>query len=356
VEDLVGRPVSCLPEQDMNHVLSHVGDSWQDLRNRSVFLTGGTGFVGRWLLESLLWATDRLNLRVRVVVLTRDPARFRQTSPHLAAHPSVHLLQGGLLEFEFPTEQFPFVIHAATEKRLAADSERPLSTFDMDIDATRRVLEFARQHGVRRLLFTSSGAVYGTQPSELTHIPEEYTGGPSTMDSASAYGHAKRASEFMTAMYGRVYGFDATIARLFAFVGPLLPLDGQYAAGNFIRDLLRGGPLRVAGDGTPYRSYLYAADLAVWLWTILLRGRATYPYNVGSPHQLTIGDLARAIVRLGAPGTRIETAERPLPGAPPLRYVPRTVRAEHDLGLRAFIPIDQGIHQTLTWYRNGASA
>ena len=175
------------------------------------------------------------------------------------------------------------------------------------------------------------------------------------MDTASAYGHAKRVSEFMSAMYGRTYGFDATIARLFAFVGPLLPLDGQYAAGNFIRDVLRGGPVRIAGDGTPYRSYLYAADLAIWLWTILLRGRAAYPYNVGSSHDLTIGDLARTIVSLGAPGTRIETAERPLPGAPPLRYVPRTMRAEHDLGLRAFIPIDQAIHQSLTWYRNEAA-
>ena len=95
------------------------------------------------------------------------------------------------------------------------------------------MLEFARTHGVRRFLFTSSGAVYGKQPPELTHIPEDYAGAPATTDTASAYGQAKRVSEFMCAMYGRVYGFDATIARLFAFVGPLATAGRQLCRGQF---------------------------------------------------------------------------------------------------------------------------
>jgi len=219
------------------------------------------------------------------------------------------------------------------------------------VDGTQRVLEFARRHGTRRLLFTSSGAVYGKQPSEMTHIAEDYPGAPSTVDAGSAYGQAKRVSEFMSTMYGRTYGFDATIARLFAFVGPLLPLDANYAVGNFVRDVLGGGPVRVAGDGTPYRSYLYAADLAIWLWTILLRGRAAHPYNVGSPHDLTIADLARTVVRATAPGTGIEIARPTDAGAPPLRYVPRTTRAEEELGLRSLIPVEEGIRRMAEWYR-----
>ena len=83
----------------------------------------------------------------------------------------------------------------------------------------------------------------------MTHIAEDYAGAPSTVDTGSAYGQAKRVSEFMSTMYGRTYGFDAIIARLFAFVGPLLPLDANYAVGNFVRDVLGGGPVRIAGDG-----------------------------------------------------------------------------------------------------------
>jgi dTDP-glucose 4,6-dehydratase len=258
-----------------------------------------------------------------------------------------------MVSFDFPEGRFPFVIHAATERPFAPDGERPLGTFDSDVDGTRRVLEFARMHGVRSFLFTSSGAVYGRQPSDMTHIPEDYAGAPSPMDSGSAYGQAKRISEFMSAMYGRAYGFDATIARLFAFVGPLLPLDANYAVGNFIRDALKGGPVRIAGDGTPYRSYLYAADLAIWLWTILLRGKSAYPYNVGSPDDLTIEDLARTVVRVVAPGIGIAIARQPVPGTPRLRYVPRTQRAESELGLRPLIPVEEGIRRTSEWHPIG---
>ena len=204
---------------------------------------------------------------------------------------------------------------------------------------------------MRRSLFTSSGAVYGKQPAELTHIPEEYAGAPLTTDTGSAYGQAKRMSEFMSVMYGQMYGFDATIARLFAFVGPLLPLDANYAVGNFIRDVLRGGPVRILGDGTPYRSYLYAADLAIWLWVILLRGKNAHTYNVGSPHDLTIADLAQTVIGVVAPGAGIEVAKRPIPGMPPLRYVPSTTRAQEDLDLRPLISTVEGIRRAAEWYR-----
>jgi dTDP-glucose 4,6-dehydratase len=343
--------VARLPKQDLDHILSQTEALWEDLRNQSIFITGGTGFVGTWLLESLLWADDQLDMHAKVVVLTRHPERFRDKSPHLAGHPSVQLLGGNVVGFDSPDGRFPFVIHAATEHSFEANGDHPLGTFSSDVDGTHRVLEFARSHGTRRLLFTSSGAVYGKQPSEMTHIAEDYAGAPSTVDAASAYGQAKRVSEFMSTMYGRIYGFDATIARLFAFAGPLLPLDANYAVGNFVRDVLGGGPVRVAGDGTPYRSYLYAADLAIWLWTILLRGRAAHPYNVGSPHDLTIADLARTVVRVTGSGTGIEIARQPVPGARPLRYVPCTTRAEKELSLRSLIPVEEGVRRMFDWYR-----
>jgi dTDP-glucose 4,6-dehydratase len=215
--------MSRLPTPDLDHALEHVGDAWQALAGARLFITGGTGFVGKWLIESLLWASDRLNLGVSATVLTRNPDRFRAQSPQLAGHPALALLKGDVQSFDFPAGEFPFVIHAATERYFEPDVARPLSTFDLDLEGTRRVLEFARAHGARRLLFTSSGAVYGKQPPDLTHIPEDYAGAPLTTDTGSAYGQAKRASEFLCAMYARQYGFAALIARMFAFVGPHLP-------------------------------------------------------------------------------------------------------------------------------------
>ena len=342
-----------LPQQDLDHVLACTGDLWNPLRGQSVFLTGGTGFVGTWLLESLLWANDQLGLGLSVTVLTRDPERFSQRSPHLAAHPATRMLAGNAATFEFPAGRYPWVIHAATEPSFPADAQHPLGTFDADVASTRHVLEFARTHGVLRFLFTSSGAAYGRQPADMSHMPESHPGAPDTTDPTSAYGQAKRVSEHLCTMYGRAHGFDATIARLFAFVGPALPLDINFAVGNFIRDALRGGPVRIAGDGTPRRSYLYAADLAIWLWTILLRGQAATPYNVGSPSDLSIEELARLVVSVAAPQACIEVASRPTPGAPPLRYVPCTARAQEQLGLSPRVPLEEGIRRTVDWLRAG---
>jgi dTDP-glucose 4,6-dehydratase len=340
-----------LPHEDLAHVLEHTKRLWDDVRGQAIFLTGGTGFVGRWLLESLLRANDTLGLNITVVALTRNPERFRAECPQLAGHPAVQLVSGNTVSFDFPDGVFPYVIHAAVEPGFTPDAQRPLGMFEADIAGTRRVLEFAHQCGTRRFLFTSSGAVYGRQPSGIKHVSEDYAGAPSTIDTNSVYGQAKRTSEFIAAMYGRVYGFDVIVARLFAFVGPLLPLHGNYAVGNFVRDVLHGGPVRVQGDGTPYRSYLYAADLAVWLWTLLFRGDPGQAYNVGSPDDLTIADLARVVVDATAPETRIEIHCEPVPGAPPLRYVPDTRRAETELGLRPSIPVAEGVRRMWLWNR-----
>jgi dTDP-glucose 4,6-dehydratase len=348
----VGPRIPPLPRQDLDHILRHTQGLWENLRGSSIFVTGGTGFVGTWLLESLLWAVDRCKLDVSALVLTRDPSRFRERSPHIAEHTAIRLWNGNATAFEFPQGRFPWVIHAAAERPCEPDVDRPLGTFELDVNGTRRVLEFARSHGVRRFLFTSSGAVYGTQPPGLANVPEEYNGAPSAVDAGSAYGEAKRVSEFMCTAYGHVYAFAPLVARLFAFSGAHLPLEANFAMGNFIRDLIGGGPVRIAGDGTPHRSYLYAADLAIWLWSILFSGRPARPYNVGSPQPLTIAELAQTAVRATVPGTRIEIATPAVPGALPPRYVPCTQRAERELGLQPRISLEEGIRRMFDWYRD----
>jgi len=337
--------------QDLDHILTHAGSILDALRGQNIFITGGTGFVGAWLVESFVWANERLNLNARAVLLTRNPDSFRTKALDAANHRSIQFLQGETDSFEFPEGEFPFVIHASTETYFEATREQPVSIFDRELNGTRHVLEFARTHGTRRFLFTSSGAIYGKQPVELTHIPEDYAGAPLSTDPSSAYSQAKRISEWQCMMYGSQYGFAALIARLFAFAGPHLALGANFAVGNFIQDVLGGGPLRIVGDGTPYRSYLYAADLAIWLWTILLEGAAARPYNVGSGDAVTIVELANIVIANTAPGRPIEIARKAVLGAPAARYVPSVERARTELGLRTIVPLDEAIRRMYRWNR-----
>lgn len=325
--------------QDLDAVNAALTPLWPRLSGARVFITGGTGFIGRWMLEALA----RADADVEVVVLTRDPASFAERAPHLAAR--VSLLPGDVMTFEPPKGRFTHVIHAATDASAALNARDPLRMFDTIVTGTRRTLDFARSSGAGSVLYLSSGAVYGVQPPEIVHVAEDWHGAPDPHDPRSAYGEGKRAAEMLCAIYGRQFGLDIVTARIFALLGPLLSLDIHFAAGNFIRDAMAGATIRVEGSGQAVRSYLYAADLTVWLWTLLLSGRPGETYNLGSEESVSIADLARRTATiLGGPG--VEILGRPDPGWNPGRYVPSTAKVRRDLGVAPTVGLDEAIRRT----------
>jgi dTDP-glucose 4,6-dehydratase len=339
---VTGRTANPLA-RDLDEVLAVGGELLNELRGARIFITGGTGFFGCWLLETLLWANDRLDLGAEATVLTRDRPAFARKAAHLANHPIVVLHPGDVRTFEFPAGKFSHVIHAATP------SSAPVSARDMFetvVDGTRRTLEFARASNARRFLLTSSGAVYGRQPADLTHMSEDYVGAPDCTSSRNAYGEGKRAAELLCALYASDT-LEPTIARCFAFVGPYLPLDAHFAAGNFLRDALHGGPVCVEGDGRSFRSYLYGAELAIWLWTILLRGMVLRPYNVGSGCQVSVGDLATMVAQVSRTKVRVAKRASALSAS---RYVPDVTRASSELGLIQRVRLSDAITRTLDWH------
>ena len=343
------QPVKPLPPEDLEHVLEHTRELWSEASGKSFFITGGTGFFGMWLLESFAHINDQLALGMRATILTRDPAAFARKAPPLANRADLRFIQGDIRSFPFPEGQFDYIIHAATEASAKLNEEAPHEMLDAIVAGTRRVLDFAAQCGVKKLLLTSSGAVYGKQPSDLTHISEDYLGAPDPLLPGSAYGEGKRLAEHMCCVHARHHGFEAKIARGFAFVGPHLPLDAHFAIGNFIRDAMRGTPIQINGDGTPMRSYLYASDLAVWLWTILFKAPHARAYNVGSDEGISIKSLADIVVMAHGGSLPLKLAVSPQSGCSILRYVPAIKRASEDLGLRVRINLVEGINKTFIW-------
>jgi nucleoside-diphosphate-sugar epimerase len=339
-----------IPQADLDHILHETAPLWDEVRNQHLFLTGGTGFFGTWLTESFLHANRSLLLNARLTILTRDPAAFKVKCPHLANDPTLTLLPGDVRTFEFPKGAFSHVIHAATESSGTQGAERPFDMLTTIADGTARTLDFARTHGVRKLLLTSSGAVYGKQPAALTHISEDYLGGPDPLDPASVYAEGKRVSEQMCALQASHSSIEIKIARCFAFVGPHLPLDAHFAIGNFIGDILAGRPIMISGDGTARRSYLYASDLAIWLWTMLFQAPSLLPVNVGSARDLSILELAQAVVQSLGASAEIHVAKSSAPGAAVARYVPSVERARTVLGLEQTVSLQEAIRRTAEWH------
>lgn len=339
---------------DFELILRRAAHLWPLLRGKSLFITGGTGFFGHWLLESLRIANATYDLGLSVAVLTRDPVAFGQRAPAVFTDPTFRFVAGDIRDFDFPEGRFTHVIHAATTSAHETFAgEDPLRKFDTLVAGTRRLLDFAAARGIENLLFTSSGVVYQPLPPPetggYTPIPESSLLAPSTCDPASALGQAKRAAEFLCSCYAERHGWHLGIARCFSFVGPYLPLDIHYAIGNFIEQALYAKRITVKSDGTALRSYLYAADLVVWLLAILLGGRSNQAYNVGSDSAISIGDLARLVRDQLAPEKPIDILGKPAVGVGnPVRnaYIPNVTLARNTLKLDVWTDLPAAIQST----------
>lgn len=346
---IAGNVMPSAPCSDVEAITTLALSDLLALRGARIFITGGTGYIGRWLLESLLYANSVLGLQLKVTVLSRRPKQFSETYPHLACDPSIRLIEGDVRNFAFIDEGFSHVVHAATD---VIATNAALEVFDVTVNGTQHVLEFARSHGVGNVLILSSGAVYGPLPDHVGRASESLPCACDVTTELSAYGLGKIATEWLANSYGRQYGFSCKTARVYSQIGPYLELGAHFAAGNFIRDALRGEAIIIKGDGTSRRSYMYSIDMVSWLWAILVRGKAGLAYNVGSEQEVTISDLAESVVRVaGSQNVKIKLLGQSVPGVAPSRYVPDTKFAREELGLSITVPFDDALSRTLEWFR-----
>jgi len=324
---------------------------WEPLHGRTVLFTGGTGFIGRWMVETLAVAADEFSFEVEVIHAGRRPVDADWIVSLQALGMRFRGLQADVLHRLPDIGRSAFLVHAATDASAKLNAEDPGRMLDTIVQGTRNALEWAGRGQVERSLFLSSGAVYGGGVPGFDR-PEDLMTGPDPLSPGSAYAEGKRVAEQLCAIAcqtGQVP--HVSIARCFAFVGPLLPLDTHFAIGNFIRDGLQGRPFVIRGDGTAVRSYLYAGDLAIWLWTILLRGGSLRPYNVGSHRGVTIRELADIVASRFDDAGAIEVMGARSAG-PVDHYVPSTARARAELGLEAWTSLEMAIDRTIDWYRS----
>jgi len=333
---------------DLDAALDRADRVLPALRGGRLFLTGGTGFFGRWLLSAIARANLTRGLALRVTVLTRSSAAFQRASPELAAHEPFSFLDGDVRDFAAPDGAFSHVIHAATDTSAAANA-RPLELLDTIVAGTRRVLDFAVSSGAHDFLYVSSGAVYGPQGG-LERVAETQLAACDPLELGSVYGESKRLCEQLCAVYRVQHGLAPRVARCFAFVGPLMPLDAHFAIGNFIADAVAGRAIRITGDGTAVRSYLYAGDLVAWLLRILIEGTSVRAYNVGSDTGRDLLEIAQLVARVVPSARGVEVQGAPST-SPRHRYLPSIDRARSELDLEVWTSLEQGVAQTASWAR-----
>ena len=338
-----------IDKPDLEMITFEAGEDLKCLRGSRFFITGGTGYIGKWLLESIRHANQSMTLDLETVVLSRNPGMFAKRFPHLAHDDAISFVQGDIRDFADVVGDFTHVIHAATD---VIAPNTPLEMFDVTVLGTRHILEFVYEHAVQNILLLSSGAVYGQIPEDIDRVSETFRGALDVTLSREAYGLGKIATEWLGNAWSLQHGFACKTARIFAQVGPNLNLDAHFAAGNFIRNALLGRNLLIRGDGTPLRSYMYATDLVVWLWAILVRGQSGLAYNVGSDESVSVLQLAQTIAKIcGISRNNIDVLGLPIPAMASNRYVPDVSLARDELGVSVNVPFEEALKRTITWYK-----
>lgn len=340
-----------LPIEDLEHIYQNTQDIWESFRNKSIFLTGGTGFFGKWLLESFIYVNEKLALNATITTLTRNPEAFFAEYPFYKEHTNtVQFVKGDILNYDFNlNDKFQFIIHAATAASESLNKSNPLLMMDTITIGTRNVLNFATTQPLEGFLFVSSGAIYGKQPWNQRYINENDCFKININNSNSAYAEGKRIAELYCSTYYEKDKLPVKIARCFAFVGPYLPLDTHFAIGNFINNAIKNEDIIIKGDGSTIRSYMYASDLMVWLWKILLKGEINQPYNVGSDESISIKLLAEKISSISKAKVGVKILGSPVQKEEVDIYCPSIKKAD-TINANIKIQLNESINKTIKFY------
>ncbi len=309
-------------------------------RDKRVFVTGGTGFFGVWLLSLLALVQERLGGDLHIGVLSRDPGRFMREHDFLDFGGRMHFVEGDVKSFRADLSGVTHLVHMATTNASETfGGEDQLNKLELLYAGTRNVLEQCSSR-LESVLFTSSGVAYGGAHTGC--IAEADSGAPDTLAPGAALGLGKLVAEYLVSYFAQQKGYRFSIARCFAFAGEYLPLDLHYAFGNFIRNALRHEPIVVRGDGRDERSYMYVGDAVAWLLRMLAQPKNAI-CNVGSESSISMRALAGKIAGAVTPPVEVsvlgavdETGNFKRPS-----YIPSTLRARTEYpGLAEWTPID----------------
>jgi dTDP-glucose 4,6-dehydratase/UDP-glucuronate decarboxylase len=335
------------------------------MAGRRMLLTGGAGFLGYYLVQTLLdWnrralPADRITLTVVDNYILGVPAwlgGLRDERLRLAAHDVTQPMPDELGEFDY-------LVHAASIASPTFYRQYPIATMDANVTGLRLLLERVREQQERGrpaagVLFFSSSEIYGDAEPRAIPTPETYPGRVSSTGPRACYDESKRYGETLCVNFAQQYGLPVTVVRPFNNYGPGLKITDRRVIPDLARDLLAGSDLVLHSDGSPTRTFCYVADAVVGYYQVLVHGRPGEAYNIGSESpEVTIEELARRIAGIGRElfgysgrVVRHASSDAQYLTDNPRRRCPDISKARRELGFSPDITLDEGLRRTLLWY------
>ena len=305
--------------------------------NKRIVVTGGAGFLGSHLCETLL------NSGNDVICLDNFFTGSKHNIAHLLNNPRFELIRHDIIR--------PILLEVDLIYNFACPASplhyqyNPIKTIKTSVLGTMNMLGLAKR--VRgRILQASTSEVYG-DPKEHPQ-PETYWGHVNPIGPRSCYDEGKRLAETLMMDYHRQSGVDVRIVRIFNTYGPRMAVNDGRVVSNFIVQALRNQPITIYGDGSQTRSFCYVSDLIEGIVRLMNTDELTGPVNIGNPAEFTILELAELILSLT--GSRSEIVRMPLPPDDPTQRQPIIKLAKEKLGWEPKVPLREGLRQTIAYF------
>ena len=317
--------------------------TFKKLANQNILIIGATSFVGMWMTEVVLYADIKFNLHLHLTLIIRNKEKTLQRFGKYINSGKITPIYKSLLEVnKTELKGVQQIVNLAT---LTDSRSGDLQLLD-NIQMFQTFWNLIDNDCVNNILFTSSGAVYGKNLEKLTYLNESYSNNLNTNYKNLGYGLGNLSSEFLGFEWSKRDNTNFKVARLFSFSGAFLPLDSSYIIGNFVKNVLNNEPLLIKNPGKVYRSFLYGADMALWLWKILIDGNNTV-YNVGSDQEITTIELANTISEIFYEEKRVVVMTQNTGNNE--SYIPDIEKIKNELSVKINYNLKDSIIKMINW-------
>ncbi len=322
--------------------------SSSELKNKSVLVTGATGTIGSFIIDTLLYFNQKENAGIHVFAAGRNIARMEKRFG-CAKTKLLHFLEYDLSKKILFDIQFDYIIHAAGNAYPAVFQNDPVGTIMGNVLGTYQLLEYGRCHKAKRFLYVSSGEVYGQGDLSYDSFVETYAGYVDSTSPRSCYPNSKRLSETLCASYTKQYGLESVIVRPCHIYGPGITENDNRANAQFFRNVLNGEDIILKSAGLQLRSYCYIADCVSAMLTVLLKGKNGEAYNIANPDaRITIADFAAAIAEcVGRKRKFVEPTMADIANQTPIEKQVLSSKKLETCGWHGVYPIKRGISHTI---------